>query len=66
MRQVKGNQQITAMYDRINSIHMGQVERQVAVNAMQTADILVDGLIWILEKIEKVSERLFLRPELKH
>ena len=50
---------------RINSAHLSQAERQVALNAMRDADLLVDGIMWVAKKIEQIGERLFLKPSTK-
>lgn len=51
---------------RINSVRMSEVERQIALNAMRDADLLVDAFVWVAKKIEQIGERLFLKPTLKH
>jgi hypothetical protein len=33
---------------------------------MRDADLLVDVFVWVAKKIEQLSERLFLKPSLKH
>jgi hypothetical protein len=50
---------------RINSARLSQAERQAAFNAMRDADLLVDGFVWIVKKIEQIGERLFRKPSLK-
>lgn len=51
---------------RINSARMSDADRLVAISAMQNAEIMVDGFVWVAKKIEQLGERLFLRPQLKH
>ena len=51
---------------RINSARMSESERQVAINAMRDADLLVDAFVWVAKKVEQLGERLFLKPALKH
>ena len=51
---------------RINSIRMSEVERQIALNAMRDADLLVDAFVWVAKKIEQIGARLFLKPTPKH
>jgi hypothetical protein len=51
---------------RIKSVRMSESERQVAINAMRDADLLVDAFVWVAKKIEQLGERLFLKPILKH
>ena len=51
---------------RVDSGRMSDSERQVALNAMRNADLLVDAFVWVAKKIEQLGERLFLKPALKH
>jgi hypothetical protein len=51
---------------RIKSVRMSESERQVAINAMRDADLLVDAFVWVAKKIEQLGERLFLKPILRH
>lgn len=51
---------------RVNSVRMSEAERQVVMNAMRDADLLVDGFVWVAKKIEQIRDRLFLKPALKH
>jgi hypothetical protein len=51
---------------RIDAVRMSEAERQVAIGAMRDANLLVDGFVWVANKIEQIGERLFLRPSLKH
>ena len=51
---------------RIKSVRMSESERQVALNAMRDADLLVDAFVWVAKKLEQLGERLFLKPILKH
>ncbi len=56
----------SAVYKHINTVRMSEAERQVAINAMQDADLLVDAFVWVSKKIERLVERLSLKPALKH
>ncbi len=56
----------STIYGRIQSARMTERERRAAIDAMQTADALVDAILWIVKKIEHLGERLFLKPSLKH
>ena len=56
----------STIYGRINAARMSEAERQVAINAMRDADLLVDAFVWISKKIERLAERLFLNHSLKH
>ena len=51
---------------RLNATRMSEAERQVALNAMHVAEVLVTAFAWMAMKIEQVGERLFLKPSLKH
>jgi hypothetical protein len=51
---------------RINSVRMSEVERQIAYNAMRDADLLVDAFVWTAKKLERIGERLFLSPAVRH
>jgi hypothetical protein len=51
---------------RINAARMSEAERQVALNAMRDADLLVDAFVWASKKIEQFAGRLFLNPAIKH
>jgi hypothetical protein len=45
---------------------MSESERQVAINAMRDADLLVGAFVWVAKKIEQLGDRLFLKPILKY
>ena len=50
---------------RINAVRMSEIERHAALEAMHSADALLDVFGWVAKKIEQLGERLFLRPSLK-
>ncbi len=52
--------------DRIKAAKMTQSERQVALEALRTADLILDAVGWITKRVERLRERLFLKPGLKH
>ncbi len=56
----------STIYGRINAARMSEAERQVAINAMRDADLLVDAFVWVGKKIEQLAERLLLNHGLKH
>jgi len=56
----------STVYDHLNTIRMSEAERQVAINAMRNAELLVDACVWVSKKVEQIVERLFLKPSLKH
>ena len=51
---------------RLNSVRMSELDRHAALNALHTAEVVVDAFVWVAKKIEQIGERLFLRPTLKH
>ncbi len=57
------------VYERIDTVRMSDAERQVAINAMRDADLLIDAFVWISKKIELLAERLYrlaLKPSFKN
>lgn len=54
------------IFDRIKAARMTESERRIALNALRDADVIVDAMVWIIKKIERLGERLFLKPRLKH
>ncbi len=56
----------STVYGKIQAARMSEQERQTAINAMRNADLIVDGILWLVRKIEHLGERLFLKPSLKH
>ncbi|MEK6592646.1 MAG: hypothetical protein AABZ67_06135 [Pseudomonadota bacterium] len=54
----------STIYDRINAVRMTEAERQVAINTMRDAELIVDAMVWIGKKFEKLGT-LFLNPSLK-
>jgi hypothetical protein len=41
-------------------------ERQLAIDAMRKAEAISSAIMWIARKIERLGERMFFRPSLKH
>jgi len=56
----------SVVYDRINTVHMSETERQMAINAMLDADAFVNALFWIGHKFGQLGDFLFAKPSLKH
>ena len=57
----------STIYDRINGIKMTPADRYRAMDAMYNADLLVDGFVWVVKKIEQLRSFSFQRqPQLKH
>lgn len=51
---------------RINAVQMSDADRQRALNALRDAYLIVDGFMWLKNKVERTGARLFLKPALKH
>ena len=56
----------SAIYRRIQSLHMSEVKRQRALDTLYEANLFVDGIVSVAKKIERIGGRLFLKPALKH
>jgi hypothetical protein len=56
----------STIYDRINALRISDAERQVAMNAMHDAELLVDAFFWVSRKIEQLGSLLFLKPSVRH
>ncbi len=54
------------IYHRINAIRMSEAERQVAIDAMQTAQLIVDGCEWVALKIQQLAELFGSKPSPQH
>ncbi len=55
----------TDVYSRINLLPMTEIERQVALNAMQDAETIVDAFIWISNSIKGLFAGAALKPRLR-
>lgn len=56
----------SSIIGRVNATRMTESDRLVALGAMQRAEMMVNGCVWIANKIEQLRGRLFLKPQLKH
>ncbi len=56
----------STIYAKIQAARLSEHERRLALNAMRDANLIVDGIMWVVKKIERLGERLFLKPSLKH
>lgn len=54
----------STVYGKIQAARMSERERQQAISAMQNAESIVDTLMWIVRKIERLGDRMFLKPSL--
>lgn len=50
------------IHDSIDSMRMFEAKRQAARDAMRAARLLVDGSLWVKDKIGQLSELAFLKP----
>ena len=56
----------STIYDRIMAARMSEVERQVALGAMRHGEMIAEGIVWVVKKIERLGSHLCLKPSLKH
>jgi hypothetical protein len=56
----------STIYERIAAMDMSPAERQVALNAMQDAEMIADAVLWIKRKFERLGAVVFLKPSVKH
>ena len=51
---------------QISAARLSESEREVALSAMRTANMIVDAAEWFVKKVEQFGARLFLKPSFKH
>ncbi len=57
----------TDLYARIKLTPMSAREREVALNALRTADVIVEGILWVMNGGKWLIARIFEKPAgLKH
>lgn len=57
----------TDLYSRIRLTPMNAIQREVALNALREADSISDAIMWIVNGVRHLSERIFAKPAgLKH
>lgn len=57
----------TDLYARIKLARMNELEREVALNALRTADAIVDGILWVMNAGKRLIAAIFEKPaSLKH
>lgn len=56
----------SVIYDKINTVRMSELERQVAINAMHDADMIVEGVLWMTRKVKQLFSMLLLKPGVTH
>jgi len=65
MRKVKQSSFKTDVYKLLANTRMGESDRRAAINALQDAETIADGIMWIKEKFEALGH-YFLKPSLRH
>lgn len=65
MRKVKQSSFKTDVYKLLENTQMGESDRRVAINALQDAEMIADGFMWLKEKFESLGH-YFLKPSLRH
>ena len=57
----------TDLYTRIKLAPMNQRDREVALNALRTADAIVDGIEWVVNGVKHLIAKVNEKPvSLKH
>ena len=54
------------IYAQIEAANLAESEREAALNALATAEVMVDAAMWVARKFEEMSAHLFLKPGVKH
>jgi len=62
----KANERVldSGIYARLRDMRMSEADRQDAVGALLTAELLVDAILWAKQKIADVGHA-FLKPSLR-
>jgi len=53
------------MYALLEKAHLSDVDRHKALDAMRTAEMFADAVLWVKEKVAAIGT-WFLKPSLKH
>jgi len=53
------------IYARISEARMNEYDRRTALSYLHSAELIVDGLVWVQEKFAALGH-YFLKPSLKH
>ena len=51
---------------QIEAANLPQSERENALEALATAELMVDAVVWVKRKLEEAGAHLFLKPGVKH
>lgn len=65
MSRINSNKSNLIIRDRIAACRMSDLERQVAINALRDADLIVDGILWVSGKLGQMASVL-LKPSFRH
>jgi len=65
MRKVKQMAFGRDMYALLEKAHLSDVDRHKALDAMRTAEMFADAVLWVKEKVAAIGT-WFLKPSLKH
>ncbi len=63
MERFKARPANTDLYARIRLMPITEIERQVALNALRDAEILVDACFWIVNGIKSLFSGAVLKPK---
>ena len=50
--------------EKLNNLRLSETQRMEALAAMETAERIVDGFLWIKAEVERLLARPFLKPRL--
>jgi hypothetical protein len=53
------------IYGAIRKAHLSELDRQKALDAMRTAELFADAVLWVKEKVAAIGT-WFLKPSMKH
>lgn len=53
------------IYALLQKAHLSDVDRRKALDAMRTAEMFADAVVWVQEKVAAIGT-WFLKPSMKH
>ncbi|MBI3919507.1 MAG: hypothetical protein HY322_21160 [Betaproteobacteria bacterium] len=56
----------SSMYAHIEAAPMPESDRQSALEALEMAEMLVDGFAWVAKRLGELVNHVFLKPGVKH
>ena len=67
MKRFKEISEKTDIYTRIKLSPLNQRDREVALNALRTADAIADGIQWVVNGVKRLAAKVGEKPaSLKH